>query len=757
MNCRLCGNNVFAPQTGFERNIVDVIDLGVHANGSIFPSSKELKLTLSPLVLSKCLDCGLVQLKHTIDSSELYESGGYGYRSGINPMMTKHISDLVEEISETYLHLKDHNGHLRKTVLDIGCNDGTLLKCYNKFFKKVGIDPTITQFKSYYEDTDIYPIPDYFSKKVYDTLCLEKYGCPDVVTSLCMFYDLPDPLGFAKDISNLIKNNNGVWITEQSYIGAMLETFSFDTICHEHLEYYSFKQIEYIAKHADLKILNVSENKCNGGSFRITFAHILSKREPNYRSINKFLSRENDLKLEDLNTYTVFMEKCNSIKQNLVNFLRYQKKLNKKICLYGASTKGNTLLQYFGIDNNLIDCASERNPEKYGKFTPSTHIPIKSEEDVRREKPDFLLVLPWHFREGIIEREKEYLDTGGQFIFPLPHLEIVSSKKYKKVIITGVTGQLGSYLLDTMIGSKTLIYGTVHKTEKYREGVYYIPFDDLLTSVEMLMKDTNSECEIYNLAAVSDAQVSVKNPVLTMDINGNLPMKICDTILKVNKNIKFFNCCSSELFKGFGKKIITESNLTEMYPTTPYGIAKMAAYWSLRYYRETYGLFTVNGILFNTESKLRGCNFLTSKIAKKVREVRDCPEMTEHIEIGRLDMHRDWSHASDMVNAINLIMKLSVPGDFVLSSGKSRSVQELVETAFSVIDVKLVWKIDAKGNIGAYDSFTDEFYISVNTKGTRNYEGKTEMLIGDNSTLLGLRWVPKYSLYDIMKEMINAT
>jgi hypothetical protein len=379
---------------------------------SRFPAKDEPDPIQVPLILVKCNDqnndcCGLLQLKHTTSSDELYLCH-YGYRSGLNNTMIQHLGNLVDEI-KSKVNLQPFD-----VVLDIGSNDCTLLKSYNiDNLQCVGIDPTGKQFKEYYPD-DVILVPTFFDQTVYNQHVTKK---AKVVTSISMFYDLPDPISFVKDIKNILADD-GIWVSEQSYCVTMLENNSFDTICHEHLEYYTLKQLLYIAKATDLEIIDVTLNACNGGSFRVTFAH------PNVFTVsNNVQDMIKQEELLTLNTLFDFNQRIEHNKNKLVEFLRTEKEQNKTIYLYGASTKGNTLLQYYSLDHTVITAAAERNPEKYGRRTPGTNIPIISENNMRKQKPDYLLVLPWHFKSEFLIREKEYMQNGGTIIFPLPTIE----------------------------------------------------------------------------------------------------------------------------------------------------------------------------------------------------------------------------------------------------------------------------------------------------------------------------------------------
>lgn len=412
--CRICG----------DRNLRVIMDLGDQCLGSRFPDVGEEDPLRSPLILVKCCgDCELLQLKHTVSGRELYLNN-YGYRSGLNKTMTDHLHQLTKEISE---RVEICEGDI---ILDIGSNDCTLLKSYgeDQFMRleRIGIDPTGSQFKSFYPE-NIRLVEDFFKKELFE----REYGDrkAKVVTSISMFYDLPDPIKFARDIKDIL-HEEGMWITEQSYCLEMLKKNSFDTICHEHLEYYNLKQLKYIGEAVGLKIIEVGLNECNGGSFRVKFVHEKSmlgkmpcKIAEGVEEREKAYDENWESALES------FVERCEKNRKELKEFIDRELKDGKTISLYGASTKGNTLLQYYGIDGNMVMNAAERNPEKYGKRTPATNIPIISEEEMRKMKPNYLLVLPWHFKEEFVKREEEFLKEGGKIIFPLPEMEVCEYKK----------------------------------------------------------------------------------------------------------------------------------------------------------------------------------------------------------------------------------------------------------------------------------------------------------------------------------------
>ena len=413
-SCRICGNT----------QLDTILDLGLHTSAGRFPRPNEPDPMASPLVLVKCHDetnnaCGLVQLKHSVRGDELYQHE-YGYFSGINKTMVSHLEGIVHEIERrTILQPGD-------VVVDIGSNDGTLLKFYNTNLQRIGIDPTGEQFKKFYP-LDIKLISSFFNSDAFSKASDKK---AKVITSIACFYDLPEPNAFVKDIRDSL-DPEGIWVFEQSYMPTMLKTKSIDTVCNEHVEFYHLKPIKYLLDRHNMKIIGLNFNDTNGGSFRITAAHSTSSHKPCSLMVDKYLRTEQRIGLNTLEPYKEFKIECEAMRHRLMTFLRKEKAKGKSIYILGASTKGNTLLQYCGIGKDLITAAAERNPEKFGRRTPGTNIPIISEDEARAAKPDYFLVLPWHFAQEIIKRESTYLDGGGKLIIPLPTLYVECKDKHK--------------------------------------------------------------------------------------------------------------------------------------------------------------------------------------------------------------------------------------------------------------------------------------------------------------------------------------
>jgi hypothetical protein len=395
-------------------NLVSVLSLGNQALTGVFPATAAEPVTVGPLELVWCPDSGLLQLAHSYAADEMYGEN-YGYRSGLNQSMVRHLTQKIHKLEKMAgLAAGD-------TVLDIGSNDATSLKAYTTpSLKRIGIDPTGAKFRQYYPD-DIKLVPDFFSAANFNRASKDR---AKLITSIAMFYDLDDPVAFAREIAASLAPD-GLWHFEQSYMPSMLRLTSYDTICHEHVEYYSLQVVRDILAAADLRVLDVQMNAVNGGSFAVTAAHKSSPHKPNAAVLDWLLAQEDRMGLHTPKPYREFEERVYRHREDLRRLLEGLRADGKRIHGYGASTKGNVVLQFCGIGPELVEAIAEVNPDKFGHFTPGTHIPIISETEARAMKPDYFLVLPWHFKEGILQREQEWLAQGGKMIFPFPEIEIV--------------------------------------------------------------------------------------------------------------------------------------------------------------------------------------------------------------------------------------------------------------------------------------------------------------------------------------------
>lgn len=403
-NCRICQSE----------NLQTVVSLGEQYLTGVFPMSTNEQITKGGLDLVWCEDCGLLQMKQSYDLDEMY-GDNYGYRSGLNASMVRHLTRKIKTL-EQLVKLSDDD-----LVIDIGSNDATSLKAYAGAHRKVGIDPTGKKFKEYYTD-DIDLIPDFFTATAFRELFPNQKA--KIITSISMFYDLPSPTDFVRDIAECL-DDEGIWHFEQSYMPSMLRTNSYDTICHEHLEFYSLKVVNDLLNRCNLRIVEVQMNDINGGSFAVTAC----KKDASYKSntavVNWLLKQEENLGVNTAQPYLDFQARVIKHRENLLELLEALVADGKKIIGYGASTKGNVLLQYCEIKPRLIPYIAEVNEDKFGCFTPGTLIEIISEAEAKAMNPDYFFVLPWHFKNNILEREKEYIANGGKFIFPLPEIEIV--------------------------------------------------------------------------------------------------------------------------------------------------------------------------------------------------------------------------------------------------------------------------------------------------------------------------------------------
>ncbi len=415
--CRTCSS----------KNIIPILSLGNQYVSDFYDSPEHEKDSI-PLELVLCDPkkdgCGLLQLKHTTPRERLYRK--YWYRSGINQTMKDALADITQKV-ESLIKLESDD-----IVVDIGSNDSTLLRTYKTpQLELVGFEPAknLIEYSKIEKGTIINDFFNYESfKKKYE----EKKA--KVITAISMFYDLDDPNMFVKDIKNCL-DNDGICVIQMNYLVSMLNLKAFDNIGHEHLEYYSLFSLENLLKRNGLESFDIELNELNGGSFRVYIKHVnvkinsfdgAEKRLVNARKI------EEEMSLNSLEPYTDFANQINKLKEQTHNFISQEVDKGKNVYIYGASTRGNTLLQYYGLDHKLIEKAAERNPDKWGKYIVGTAIPIISETQAREENPDYFLVLPWAFIKEFQTREIEFLRKGGKFIVPLPEFKVISIDDIKE-------------------------------------------------------------------------------------------------------------------------------------------------------------------------------------------------------------------------------------------------------------------------------------------------------------------------------------
>ena len=402
MNCRSCKSTKFT----------DVLNLGDQYL-SDFNNKGDKKPEFHPLEVVMCNDCSLVQLKHTTPSNLLYNNH-YGYYSGVSNTLKADLKDIVQNA------LAKGNLNPNDVVVDIGSNDGTLLKNYPNKLVRIGFDP-VEKFGEFYKNEQNLLFANYFFDKDIYYQIVDRPA--KVITAISMFYDLDDPNKFVRNLRDCL-DEEGIIIIQQNYVGGMIKQNAFDNIVHEHLEYYSLASMEKLLSRHGLEVFDVDVNDINGGSFRTYIRHM--------NRVRLMRALEQKMRLTNKWTYMLFGMRVKQIAKKLHTFVKKEVDNGKKVYVYGASTRGNTLLQVCGLDNKLITAAVERNPVKFGKQIASLEIPIISEEQARKEKPDYFLVLPWFNAKEIIKREEEFVKSGGSLIFPLPDFYVVDNSNYSK-------------------------------------------------------------------------------------------------------------------------------------------------------------------------------------------------------------------------------------------------------------------------------------------------------------------------------------
>ncbi|MCI0542516.1 class I SAM-dependent methyltransferase [bacterium] len=404
--------------------LIPLFSMGELHMSDFIPRDQDARLPKVEMKLCLAPKSGLVQLAHTAPFDDMYRT--YWYRSGTNETMTNELRDIAESTQR-----------LMRTVdgdvwVDIGCNDGTLLRFLNPKLTRIGFDPAKNGYSDRARKHANVIVEDYFNKKNYQKTKFNKKKAK-VVTSIAMFYDLENPDSFVQDVYDIL-DRDGLWILQMSYTPLMLKQLAFDNICHEHLEYYTLHSLSYLLNRHNFQVVDCHLNDVNGGSFRIyvrkknadprVFASAPYRDVASHR-VSSILAHEKTENLADPKTYIKFYRKVKALRDETLGFIQKERARGKKIWGYGASTKGNTLLQWFGLDDTLIDGIAERSPAKYGLKTAGSNIPIYSEDEMRYARPDYLLVLPWHFIDEFVRREQKFLQRGGKFIVPCPKFEVI--------------------------------------------------------------------------------------------------------------------------------------------------------------------------------------------------------------------------------------------------------------------------------------------------------------------------------------------
>lgn len=405
--CRICSSTQLKEVMKIEKQYLS--QGFVESNEGI-----ELQQEKVPQTLLLCGECGLVQLRETVTQDVLYKK--YFYRSAINDTMRRDLKNVVEDVTSR-VELNDND-----IVVDIGANDGTMIGYYPENLHRIGVEPA-TNIDWSNVDSSIEIKNDYFTKEVFDKETLDKKV--KIFSCCAMFYDLDDPNSFVSDIKSCM-HEDGMWCIQLSYLVSMLKNLNFYDICNEHLEYYSLHVLNTLMKRNGLKIVHASLNAVNGGSARVFVVHD-NKDIPESEELKELYKEELEINIFDEQTYIDFNNNINEYKKKIKSVIDSELEKGNMIMGLGASTKGNMLLQTFGIDKSNMLYISERNPEKVGLKTLGTDFELISEERAREMKPSVMIVLPWYFKDEIVKREKDYIDTGGKLLFPMPYPHLVTN------------------------------------------------------------------------------------------------------------------------------------------------------------------------------------------------------------------------------------------------------------------------------------------------------------------------------------------
>ena len=413
MKCKNCNN----------QKLKKVFRIGKQAISSVFFDKPKTNLKKYSLDLFKCSKCDLVQFSSLPPLEDMYGLT-YGYNTSLSPLMVNHMKEKFKFLESNYKKL------LKGQILDIGSNDGTFLNLMKNLtgVKLYGMDPSSKKFLNNYKK-NISVITDFFSrKKLLENISPEQISKKfNIITSFAMFYDIEDPNSFCKDIYNLL-NDDGIWIVEFSYLPLLFKNLTYDQICHEHVTYYSLTTFNNILKKNNMKVIDLSFNEINGGSIEVICAKKYSKIEPKPIVKKTFDEEENINK----NIFDLFQNRVDNVKKTLIEFLKNIP--SKDIMGYGASTKGNIVLNHLNLTKTNLPYICDANPFKFNRYTPESNIKIISKKEMRKRNPKYLLVLIWSFRSEVIKQEIKYIKRGGKLVFHLPIFHIIDKNNYKKYL-----------------------------------------------------------------------------------------------------------------------------------------------------------------------------------------------------------------------------------------------------------------------------------------------------------------------------------
>ncbi len=634
-----------------------------------------------------CEQCSLVQLKHTAPQELLY-ARFYWYKSGVTDTMKKALRDITGKI-ERMFPLKAGD-----VALDIGSNDGTLLRTYTvPGLVRVGVEPAdnlaeegkvgLTHF-----------IHDFWYYQKFMEVVQQK---AKIITAIGMFYDMEDPNQFVADAARALADD-GVFIAQLMCLKNMLDSNDIGNICHEHLEYYSFSSLEYLFNKNGLEIIDVEINNVNGGSYRVYCRKTGSAVQPVAGAAQRIQQVcEDERGLHGRKIFDEFFHRLEENKRKCVEFIKKEVVKGKKVWVYGASTKGNVILQYYGLDHTLIEGASERAPWKWGKYTVGSMIPIYSEEEARQKQPDYFLVLPYAFFSEFYAREEAWRNKGGKFIVPLPDFRVVP----KKALILGITGQDGSYLAELLLSKGYEVHGFIRRSATGNtKNITHLLNKIILhrgdladpTSLYRVISKVRPD-EIYNEADQDHVSWSYDGVGYSCDITGAAVGRILEMIKQIDPTMKYFQPVSSNIF---GKAANPQTEESPLHPQSPYGCAKALAYLLCRYYREVFGMFVCTGIFYNHESPRRTEEYVTRKITMAAARIK--LGLQDKVHLGNLDLEVDFGYAPEYMEAAWNMLQQEKPDDYIICTGESHPIKEWLYEAFRQVGLNAeeYWVHDAR-------------------------------------------------------------
>jgi len=506
--CRICKGSKLKP----------FLDLGNQPLANAFLSKKDLskKEDKYPLKVLFCEECNLCQLSCVVSPEILFRN--YVYFSSGMPVLPQHFQDYADEIHHNYIS-SDKN-----LVVELGSNDGILLLAIQKNGAQVlGVDPA-ENIAKIANKRGVKTIPDFFSEKLSKDI-KKQYGNAKVIIGNNVVAHINDHHDLVKGIKNLL-SKDGVFILEAPYLVDMFENYTFDTIYHEHLSYLAIRPLMKLFDQYDMEIIDVKIYPVQGNSIRV---HVANKGQyQTHKRVSDLVKKEKALKLDQFSTYQDLARTIGAMKEDVLKILLDLKSQGKTIAGYGAPAKGNTLLNYYGIDTKILDYATEGLPSKIGTYTPGTHIPVVDINKARQNPPDYYLLLAWNYKDAIMEKEKEFLKSGGKFIMPVGNEFLdskIPSKKTKSrkkiVLLTGGAGYIGVQQTKALLeaGYNVRVLDHLIFTDKYLEE-----FKDKIELIQGDIRSVNKEVmnnvtAVIHLAGFSTEPTSQYDPRLTDMIN----------------------------------------------------------------------------------------------------------------------------------------------------------------------------------------------------------------------------------------------